>query len=185
MSNFRMNPILEGLRRDRQLQESASDMLKEIEVFLSNFGVSYDSVELANKAYNYFAGKGHNVGLLNGKYLRIDGIDYNFRRKSGKWTARVMESSESLSEATSKIPKDVKISIQSSKANHSVDDFFSPDYAEDIISGLEDGKKLIDLVRGNLKYKNTDKIEKGAGDKRFILINKDGGRYTVEVKYIF
>lgn len=65
------------------------------------------------------------------------------------------------------------------------DDFFVPDYAEDIISGLEDGKKLIDLIRGNLKYKNTDKIEKGAGDKRFILINRDDNRYTVEVRYIF
>ena len=183
MSNSRMNPILEGLHKDRQLQESASDMLKEIEIFLSNFGVSYDSVELANKAYNYFASKGHDVGLLNGKYLRIDGVDYNFRRKSGKWTARVMESSEYLNEA--KIPKDVKIEVKSYRATHYANDFFVPDYAEDIISGLEDGKKLIDLIRGNLKYKNTDKIEKGAGDKRFILIDKDDNRYTVEVEYIF
>lgn len=93
-----------------------------------------------------------------------------------------------VSEGTSGIPKDIKLKITSSRTGRtvfSVDDFFVPDYAEDIISGLEDGKKLIDLIRGNLKYKNTDKIEKGAGDKRFILINRDDNRYTVEVRYIF
>lgn len=86
----------------------------------------------------------------------------------------------SVQEST-QIPKDVILKMK----NASVRDYFKPDYAEDIISGLEDGKSLIDLVRGNLLYKNTDKIEKGAGDNRFVLINKDGNRFvvTADLKY--
>lgn len=86
----------------------------------------------------------------------------------------------SVQEGT-QIPKDVILKVK----NASVQDYFKPDYAEDIISGLEDGKKLIDLVRGNLLYKNTDKIEKGAGTNRFVLTNKDGNRFvvTADLKY--
>lgn len=85
---------------------------------------------------------------------------------------------------SNKIPKDVKISIKNTRVgtHHHVEDFFNADYAEDIISGLEDGKDLQSLIAGNLKHKNTDKIEKGAGDRRFVLIDKDGNRYAVEVK---
>lgn len=89
--------------------------------------------------------------------------------------------SRPVREAT--IPKDIELKVTAKGTTYSTDDFFNADYAEDIISGLEDGKKLIDLVKGNLKNKSA-KIEKGAGDKRFVLTDKDGGRYSVEVKFL-
>lgn len=64
--------------------------MTELQNFIERYGFGISVEKLADKAYNYMAGRGHEVCLVNDRYLEIDGTTYLFSkcRKHGRWIAK-------------------------------------------------------------------------------------------------
>lgn len=66
--------------------------MTELQNYIEGFGFGISVKELANKAYNFMASKGHEVCMVNDRYLEVDGTTYLFSksRKHGRWIAKVI-----------------------------------------------------------------------------------------------
>lgn len=61
--------------------------MNELQHFVNGFGLGITVNELASKAYWHMKGLGHDVCIINEKYLEVDGSTYSFSksRKQGGW----------------------------------------------------------------------------------------------------
>lgn len=66
--------------------------MKELQEFIDNYGLGISVEKLADKAYHHMALKGHDVCLVNERYLEVDGTTYLFSksRKHGCWIAKAI-----------------------------------------------------------------------------------------------
>ena len=62
--------------------------MKDLQEFVGQFGTAIGVKKLCEKAYRAMEAKGHNVCLLNEKYLIVDGTSYCFRKHKGDWIAK-------------------------------------------------------------------------------------------------
>ena len=64
--------------------------MTELQNFIENFGFGISVEKLADKAYWYMASKGHQVCMVNERYLEVDGTTYFFSKskKHGRWIAK-------------------------------------------------------------------------------------------------
>lgn len=64
--------------------------MKELQDFVDNFGLGISKEQLASKAYVAMEMLGHEVWLINDRYLHIDDKDYQFikSRKQDKWIVK-------------------------------------------------------------------------------------------------
>lgn len=64
--------------------------MTELQNFVDGFGFGISVEKLADKAYTKMALLGHDVCLVNDRYLEVDGTTYLFSksRKHGKWIVK-------------------------------------------------------------------------------------------------
>lgn len=64
--------------------------MTELQNFVDGFGFGISVEKLADKAYRQMALLGHDVCLVNDRYLEVDGTTYLFSksRKHGKWIVK-------------------------------------------------------------------------------------------------
>ena len=64
--------------------------MTELQNYIDGYGFGISVKELAHRAYNHMAAKGHNVCIVNERYLDVDGTTYLFSksRKHGHWIAK-------------------------------------------------------------------------------------------------
>lgn len=64
--------------------------MQELQNFVDRFGFGISVQKLADKAYRQMALLGHDVCMVNERYLEVDGITYLFSksRKQGGWVVR-------------------------------------------------------------------------------------------------
>ena len=64
--------------------------MAELQNFIEGYGFGISVEKLAEKAYVYMELKGHDVCLINDRYLEVDGTTYLFSksRKHGRWIAK-------------------------------------------------------------------------------------------------
>ena len=64
--------------------------MTELQNFIEGYGFGISVKELADKAYNHMAAKGHQVCIVNDRYLEVDGTTYLFSKskKHGRWIAK-------------------------------------------------------------------------------------------------
>ena len=64
--------------------------MKDLQNFIEEYGFGISAKDLADKAYRHMAIKGHQVCMVNEKYLEIDGTTYLFSKskKQGRWIAK-------------------------------------------------------------------------------------------------
>lgn len=64
--------------------------MTELQNFLDGFGFGISVEKLADKAYRHMEAKGHQVCMVNERYLEVDGTTYYFSksRKAGRWIAK-------------------------------------------------------------------------------------------------
>lgn len=64
--------------------------MKELQNFVGNFGLGISKEKLASKAYGEMERAGHDVCILNGRYLIVDGVNYQFikSQKAGSWIVK-------------------------------------------------------------------------------------------------
>ena len=64
--------------------------MTELQDFTGRYELGISAKELADKAYNHMAAKGHRVCIVNERYLEVDGTTYLFRksRKNGRWEVK-------------------------------------------------------------------------------------------------
>ena len=64
--------------------------MTELQNYIDGFGFGISVKELAEKAYRHMEAKGHEVCILNDRYLEVDGTSYLFSksRKNGRWIAK-------------------------------------------------------------------------------------------------
>lgn len=64
--------------------------MKELQDFLDCYGLGISVQKMADKAYCYMASKGHDVCMINDRYLEVDGKTYLFSksRKHNRWIAK-------------------------------------------------------------------------------------------------
>jgi hypothetical protein len=61
--------------------------MNELQNFVNGFGFGITVNELASKAYWHMKGLGHDVCIINDRYLEVDGSAYSFGKsqKQGRW----------------------------------------------------------------------------------------------------
>ena len=64
--------------------------MTELQNFIEGYGFGISVKELVKKAYRHLANKGHEVCLVNERYLEVDGTTYllSKSRKQGRWIAK-------------------------------------------------------------------------------------------------
>lgn len=64
--------------------------MKDLQNFIEGYGFGISVKDLADKAYRHMALKGHQVCMVNERYLEVDGITYLFSKskKQGRWIAK-------------------------------------------------------------------------------------------------
>ena len=64
--------------------------MKDLQNFVNGFGFGISVQKLAEKAYRQMAVLGHDVCILNDRYLIMDGASYMLRksRKQGGWIVK-------------------------------------------------------------------------------------------------
>lgn len=64
--------------------------MKDLQNFVNGFGFGISVQKLAEKAYRQMAVLGHDVCILNDRYLIMDGASYMFSksRKQGGWIVK-------------------------------------------------------------------------------------------------
>lgn len=62
----------------------------ELQGFVNNFGLGISKEKLAGKAYFYMESNGHECFTINGKYISIDGEEFQFikSRTSDGWIVK-------------------------------------------------------------------------------------------------
>ena len=62
----------------------------ELQGFVDNFGLGITKEKLAGKAYFYMENNGHECYTINGKYICIDGEEFQFikSRATDKWIVK-------------------------------------------------------------------------------------------------
>ena len=56
--------------------------------FVNQFGTGIGVKKLCEKAYRAMEAEGHDVCLLNEKYIIVDGTAYCFRKHNGNWIVK-------------------------------------------------------------------------------------------------
>ncbi len=71
-----------GKRRDKSM--------KELQEFVNGFGFGISKEKLIEKAYRQLSADGHDCYILNGRYIGIDGKEYQLikSRKNDAWIAK-------------------------------------------------------------------------------------------------
>ena len=66
--------------------------MKDLQDFVNDFGFGISVQKLAEKAYRQMALIGHDVCILNDRYLIMDGATYMFSksRKQGGWIVKAV-----------------------------------------------------------------------------------------------
>lgn len=64
--------------------------MTELQNFVNGYGLGISVEKLADKAYRHMELKGHEVCLINDRYLEVDGTEYLFSksRKNGRWIVK-------------------------------------------------------------------------------------------------
>lgn len=62
--------------------------MTELQEFVSQFGTAIGPKKLCEKVYDAMRLKGHDVCLLNDRYIIVDGVRYCFRRRNGSWIVK-------------------------------------------------------------------------------------------------
>ena len=64
--------------------------MTELQNFIEGYGFGISVKELADKAYRHMAAGGHQVCMINERYLEVDGTTYLFSKskKRGRWIAK-------------------------------------------------------------------------------------------------
>lgn len=64
--------------------------MKELQKFVDGFGFGISVAELASKAYWEMKAQGHEVCIVNERYLEVDGVTYLFSKskKAGGWVVK-------------------------------------------------------------------------------------------------
>lgn len=64
--------------------------MKELQDYIDNYGFGISVRDLASKAYWQMKAFGHEVCIVNDRYLEVDGTTYLFSksRKQGRWIAK-------------------------------------------------------------------------------------------------
>ena len=66
--------------------------MTELQELIEKFGFGFSVEKLASIAYWEMKGKGHDVCIINDRYLEMDGTTYLFSKskKHGRWIAKVI-----------------------------------------------------------------------------------------------
>lgn len=64
--------------------------MQELQNFVNGYGLGISVEKLADKAYFQMEANGHNVRIINDRYLEMDGRRYQFTksRKQGGWIVK-------------------------------------------------------------------------------------------------
>lgn len=64
--------------------------MKELQRFVDGYGFGISVQKLADKAYRQMQAEGHQVCMVNERYLEVDGVTYCFSksRKNGGWIVK-------------------------------------------------------------------------------------------------
>lgn len=64
--------------------------MKELQNYVDGFGLGITVVNLASEAYWHLKAAGHDVCIVNDRYLEVDGATYIFRKsnKAGRWIVK-------------------------------------------------------------------------------------------------
>ncbi len=65
-------------------------VMSEIQGFVDYYGFGITKEKLAGKAYHFMEMNGHECYILNGKYLGVDGQEYQFIKsmKENRWIVK-------------------------------------------------------------------------------------------------
>ena len=63
-------------------------MKNRLEAIAKEYRTNIRVEELADKVYYEISKENSDAGILNDKYLLIDGVSYCFRRKNNQWTVQ-------------------------------------------------------------------------------------------------
>lgn len=65
-------------------------IMSEIQGFVDFYGLGISKEKLASKAYRFMEGNGHQCYVLNGKYIGVDGEEFQFIKsiKEGRWIVK-------------------------------------------------------------------------------------------------
>ena len=68
------------------------ETIKKIQEIIRNYGTGCSVERMAETVYDKLSAQGINVGLMNWKYIRVDGCDFQLiRQKSkGTWAVRAL-----------------------------------------------------------------------------------------------
>ena len=78
------------LRPSRGSTKKEDKTMTELQNFVNGYGLGISVEKLADKAYRHMELKGHEVCLINDRYLEVDGTEYLFSksRKNGCWIVK-------------------------------------------------------------------------------------------------
>lgn len=62
--------------------------MKDLQNFVNQFGTGISVKKLVEKAYRAMQAAGHDVCLLNEKYIIVDGVAYRFTKRNGDWIVK-------------------------------------------------------------------------------------------------
>ena len=67
-------------------------VISEIQGFVDFFSFGINREKLAEKAYRYMEANGHECYILNGKYIGVDGEEFQFIKstKEGRWIVKTI-----------------------------------------------------------------------------------------------
>ena len=62
----------------------------ELQGFVDSFGIGWSKEKMAEKAYRFMESNGHQCYILNGKYIGVDGEEFQFIRsqKNACWVVK-------------------------------------------------------------------------------------------------
>lgn len=71
-------------------QKTEDTNMTELQNYIDGYGFGISVKELASKAYRHMEALGHEVCIINDRYLGVDGKTYLFSksRKHGRWIAK-------------------------------------------------------------------------------------------------
>ena len=62
--------------------------MKDLQNFVNQFGTGISVKKLVDKAYLAMEAAGHDVCLLNERYIIVDGVEYRFAKRNGSWVVK-------------------------------------------------------------------------------------------------
>lgn len=62
--------------------------MKALQNFVDQFGTGISVKKLCEKAYWQMEAEGHDVCLLNERYIIVDGVGYRFSKCKGNWIVK-------------------------------------------------------------------------------------------------